>query len=277
MTGILDKIRREWTRATVPRRPLGPGPAGEDKIGLVVYFDYEREFGNPAGKDSAQRGFESVVSILHEHGLRATWNCVGLVGVHYPETIERLIEEGHEIACHTHAHVSPSEVCRSDLHADIAEARSLFKERFGVDLRGFHSPADAWARTLIDILLRLGFEYDIAYEKPGPGRNISLVSDRRYGRLEERRRLLRIPSAGDDWSLFCGDRTPREVAEGWNALLAPDQRGRTFALGFHPWILGMSDGNIRLFRDFLDRVSALEYVRVLTGGEVAKAGLGQLE
>jgi peptidoglycan/xylan/chitin deacetylase (PgdA/CDA1 family) len=270
MTGILDKIRREWVRATVLRRFLGTGPAGRDSIGLVVYLDYEREFGNTAAKEPARRGFESVVSILHEHGMRATWNCVGLVGLHYPETVERLIEEGHEIACHTHSHISPSRVCKSDLHADIAEAKSLFKERFGVDLRGFHSPSDAWSRDLIGVLLRLGFEYDIAYERQGPGRSISLISDRRHGGPKGRRVLLRVPSAGDDWSLFCGDRTPEEIRNGWAGLLTPGHRGETFALGFHPWILGMREGHMRLFRDFVEKVSSLGYVRVLTGREVAE-------
>jgi peptidoglycan/xylan/chitin deacetylase (PgdA/CDA1 family) len=270
MTGFVDKAKRKWTRAMVLRRPVGFGPAGEDRIGLVVYFDHEAEFGNASGKEAGQEGFESIADILKTRAMRTTWNCVGLVGLRYPRTIERLMTDGHEIACHSYAHIRPSEVAKRDLESDVAKAKALFKEKFGVDLKGFHSPADAWSRTLIDCLLRQGFEYDIAYEKPGPNRDISLLSKWRYGFERELPSILRIPTAGDDWSFISKDRTPEEIREDWNTVLHPDNKGKTIALGFHPWVLGMHDSWIGLFRDFIDAVNRADHVRVLTGTEVAE-------
>ena len=90
---------------TTLRYPLCPGPAGFKNISLVIFFDYEREFGYDQkklsayigydeAKVSANKGFLSIMQILRKYKIKATWNCVGLIAHNYPETIDLLISEG---------------------------------------------------------------------------------------------------------------------------------------------------------------------------------------
>jgi len=99
---------------------------------------------------------------LKARSLRCTFFAAGDVAEAYPGLIREILDEGHEIGCHTSRHVpldrqTPAEF-RADIEANVAALRSAGAK----DIRGFRAPIfslvekTAWAYR---ILRELGFAY----------------------------------------------------------------------------------------------------------------------
>ena len=269
-TNIIQKMVRQWRDYTISRIPLEHGPAGKDKISLVIYFDYEREFGNKSAKDSAEKGFHKIIEALKIFNVKATWNCVGLIAKHYPETIEKIIIEGHEVACHTYSHIVPILTERDKLASDIDQAKLIFEKRFNIQLRGFHSPQDAWSKNLIKILIDRNFSYDIVLERKPKVANIHYVRPINYFLHPPTSYLLRIPSLTDDWEIVSKSLPPEAMFAKWREFSSRKYLGRCFAIGFHPWIIGMNSKNMEAFSCFIRLVKLSKNIVTFTGSEIAQ-------
>jgi len=266
LSDISYKIRRKCNNLRTVQLPLGHGPAGKDKISLVLYLDYEREFGHPMAIHTAQAGFERVFHILHSQGIRATWNCVGLIAEHYPETIIRLIESGQEIASHTHNHCNPLNVSTDALISDLSQTKNVFWHRFAINIKGFHAPEDGWRACLADILSGLGYEY--AFDRGMNPRHAALCHDYLSGGRQKGASLLKIPSINDDWAFMEGA-SPREVLSSWQETLDNVPMGSASAMGFHPWVLGRDDAWLGAFAAFLYSALNRRDTVLYTGEEIA--------
>lgn len=269
-SSISQKIIRKWRDFTILKHPLGVGPGGEKKISLVIYFDYEREYGNAEAKYSADRGFKKIIEILKYFDIKATWNCVGLIAERYPETIERIIEEGHEVSTHTYSHIVPLLTRIDTLALDIDKAKMIFEERFNVRLKGFHSPEDAWSKNLVRILIDRQFSYDIVLEKKRKKVNAHYVSLPKYCFLRTHPMLLRIPSVCDDWMIISKNIPPEKMLAYWLSYFSKSHYGQCFAIGFHPWIIGENDKRTEAFTHFIQSVKENENIITYTGNEIAE-------
>src|SRR5881227_644150 len=52
-------------------------------------------------------GVPRILDLLAEYALPATFFVPGLTADRYPQTVERILEAGHEIGHHSYAHFSP--------------------------------------------------------------------------------------------------------------------------------------------------------------------------
>lgn len=250
---------------TTRRTYLQHGPAGPDKISLVVYIDYEREFGSHNAMPTAQKGYEAVKGILKKYGIKTTWNCVGLVAEKYPETINQLLADEHEIASHTHSHIVPLNTDAKSLHRDLIQSKKLFKDRFGVELEGFHSPQDGWSRQLFNILLSLDFKYDIAREKNIQSCHASYLLTNK----SPASKVLRIPSIFDDWTFIENEKISDSVLSGWLENLSQVDKGKTVAIGFHPWVLGQTERRIQMVDSLLGHIIQDKQICIYRGCDIA--------
>jgi polysaccharide deacetylase family protein (PEP-CTERM system associated) len=102
------------------------------------------------------------LSFLRESNSKCTFFVVGNVLRKYPELIQTILEDGHEIACHTNEHIPLDKLgqdgFRRDLDCWFASAKVL-----GIDsVKGFRAPTfslteqTSWAYS---ILKEYGFEY----------------------------------------------------------------------------------------------------------------------
>lgn len=262
------KFKRKWRDISVFRRPLGTGPAGDDKISVVLYFDYEREFGHKEASVSSGRGFHSVISILDEYSLKANWNCVGKLSEVWPETIDSIISKGHEISSHTYAHIVPLMVNDSALYKDIKHFKNEFEKKYNIGIQGFHSPTDAWSKILIKILLENKFTYDLALEPNEKNHNVCFISPYLTNRFEIGNAILRIPSVSDDWKMFTGEMNPEEMLGHWKSYLSEKYFGKTIGIGFHPWVIGRNEKNINAFRQLMAKINTSAFLKTYTGSEI---------
>jgi peptidoglycan-N-acetylglucosamine deacetylase len=93
-----------------------------------------------------------VLDMLADHGVKATFFCVGENVARYPDLYARILLEGHAVGNHTHRHISGWEVTSAQYLADIEACAQH------VDSKLFRPP---YGRVTFDSarkLRRLGYQ-----------------------------------------------------------------------------------------------------------------------
>src|SRR3989338_8016218 len=104
---------------------------------------------------SVKQSGEVILKLLKKHNTKLTFFVVGQFYEWYPELVERIEHEGHEIGYHMHEHEL--------IHSDEVLVRSLKKsERFikRFKPRGFRAPRVSINISYLPILKQYGFTYD---------------------------------------------------------------------------------------------------------------------
>ena len=85
-------------------------------------FDVPREhgvdFSLEEGMKVSVEGTNRILDVLKQNGVKATFFCTGNFAEHAPEVMQRIMDEGHEVACHGVDHWQPSET-------DFARSKEL--------------------------------------------------------------------------------------------------------------------------------------------------------
>lgn len=108
-----------------------------------------------------------VLDILNEYGVKATFFIVADVTGHYPGLVERIVREGHEIACHGLDHactIDPRSkrpiIDRETFERRTIEAKKILEKVSHNRVRGYRAPNAYVAGWMIDVLEKIGFDYD---------------------------------------------------------------------------------------------------------------------
>lgn len=117
-----------------------------------------------AGFDSrVEANTDKILQILCDTPQKATFFTLGWVAEKYPAIVRKIVEQGHEIACHSYAHRRVYEMTAEDFRADTLKAKNLLEAAGGVPVKGYRAPSFSldhrcfWA---FDILAELGFTFD---------------------------------------------------------------------------------------------------------------------
>ena len=78
----------------------------------------------------------------------------------YPDAVDQLVENGHEIALHGYLHERPNELSAEDEQYWLSRCVEVFRQRFGAMARGWRAPSFAFSKYSLAYLLEAGFEYD---------------------------------------------------------------------------------------------------------------------
>jgi peptidoglycan-N-acetylglucosamine deacetylase len=105
-------------------------------------------------------GAQRVRAMLKSFGLRATWFVPGFTIESHPRACEAVVEDGHEVAHHSWAHVPPAQQSRAEEEADLVRANEAIVRLTGRKARGYRSPSWDLSESTIDLLLAHGFLYD---------------------------------------------------------------------------------------------------------------------
>lgn len=106
---------------------------------------------------------ERVLALLASGHAKATFFILGQVASGHPAMVQKIVREGHEIACHGYCHEPVSRQAPEEFRADIRRAKALLEDIAGEVVLGYRAPnfsigrAQAWA---YNILLEEGFRYD---------------------------------------------------------------------------------------------------------------------
>jgi polysaccharide deacetylase family protein (PEP-CTERM system associated) len=148
------------------------GPPG-DRNTLLLSVDFEdwhqlvRRRSGVAGWDrpgpALGRQTESLLALLDELGVHATFFVLGMAARSRPDLIERIAERGHEIGCHGDAHVLVHTQTPHEFAADLRAARSTIELLTGRRPVGYRAPAFSITRDTpwaYEVLVDEGFSYD---------------------------------------------------------------------------------------------------------------------
>jgi len=105
-------------------------------------------------------GARRILALLKALGLRATWFVPGFTIESHPRACEAVVQEGHEVAHHSWAHVPPAQQSREEEEADLVRANEAITRLTGRKARGYRSPSWDLSESTIDLLLAHGFLYD---------------------------------------------------------------------------------------------------------------------
>jgi peptidoglycan-N-acetylglucosamine deacetylase len=105
-------------------------------------------------------GARRILALLKAFGLRATWFVPGFTIESHPRTCEAVVQDGHEVAHHSWAHVPPAQQSREEEEADLIRANEAITRLTGRKARGYRSPSWDLSESTIDLLLAHGFLYD---------------------------------------------------------------------------------------------------------------------
>ncbi len=105
-------------------------------------------------------GARRILAMLKSRGIKATWFVPGFTIESHPGACAAVIEDGHEIAHHSWAHVPPAEQTRAEEEADLVRANEAIARLTGRKARGYRSPAWDLSDSTIELLIAHGFIYD---------------------------------------------------------------------------------------------------------------------
>ena len=105
-------------------------------------------------------GARRILALLKSSGIRSTWFVPGFTIESHPAACEAVVQDGHEVAHHSWAHVPPAQQSREEEEADLVRANEAIARLTGRKARGYRSPSWDLSENTIDLLLAHGFRYD---------------------------------------------------------------------------------------------------------------------
>ena len=113
-----------------------------DKPKILLSFDTE-EFDLPRehgvdisleeGMKVSVRGTNRILDCLKQNQVKATFFCTANFAKNAPEVMKRIIDEGHEVACHGVDHFTP-------LPTDVEQSKKVIEGLYGVHVKGYRQP-----------------------------------------------------------------------------------------------------------------------------------------
>jgi peptidoglycan-N-acetylglucosamine deacetylase len=94
-----------------------------------------------------------LLDTLAEHGVRATFFCIGKYARERPDLVKRIVAEGHTLGAHTDTHADLAKVGSWRSWQECKRSRETLEEIGGVPVRYFRPPWAHMGLTTIPIVL----------------------------------------------------------------------------------------------------------------------------
>lgn len=103
----------------------------------IEEFDMPKEYGYDIAFERqiaiSRKGLTAILDLLKKHNVKATFFSTVVFAQQVPDLINRLIEEGHELASHTYYH--------SDFENEhLKRSKEALEQQFGVTVEGLRMP-----------------------------------------------------------------------------------------------------------------------------------------
>jgi polysaccharide deacetylase family protein (PEP-CTERM system associated) len=109
-----------------------------------------------------ERNTDRILELFAEHGIHATFFTLGWLAERYPGLVKRIVDAGHELACHGYSHVRVTEQTPAEFREDVRLSKQILEDISGGPVLGYRAASysigakNLWA---LDILDELGFRY----------------------------------------------------------------------------------------------------------------------
>ncbi len=109
-----------------------------------------------------ERNMERILSLFAETGTKGTFFVLGWIAERYPQMVNRLVDDGHELASHGWSHVRVVEQNPREFREDVIRTKNILEDVSGKQVRGYRAASysigadNLWA---LDILQETGHQY----------------------------------------------------------------------------------------------------------------------
>lgn len=97
---------------------------------------------------------------LERHDATATYFVVSSMAERYPDAVETLGDDGHEIGSHTHSHRLLTEFDPAERREELRKSKATLEAITGETVTGFRAPAFDFGPDHFDLLAETGYAYD---------------------------------------------------------------------------------------------------------------------
>ena len=160
---------------------------------ILLSFDIE-EFDGPRehgvdysleeGMEVSVEGTNIILDVLKSNDVKATLFCTANFATNAPEVMERILNEGHEVASHGVDHFKPNE-------GDFAKSKEILEKITASEIRGYRQPRMFPVNE--SEIKRVGYDYNSSLNPAFiPGRYMNLNTSRTYFKKDE---VVQIPAS----------------------------------------------------------------------------------
>ena len=106
---------------------------------------------------------DQILETLERNGIKGTFFCVGQLAVQFPEVVKKILQNGHEIGCHSNVHNWLNKMSYEECLSDTKNAVDAIEQCVGKKVLSYRAPAfsigkkNHWA---FDVLAECGIERD---------------------------------------------------------------------------------------------------------------------
>lgn len=185
-------------------------------------------------------GVPRILQSYRELGLKQTFFVPAWCIEQYPQAVEAMVADGHEIGHHGYIHEHMNEISTEEEAFWLRKSSDIIERYTGRRPRGFRAPLYNFSPTTTDLLIDEGFLYDASL----------MGSDIPYLLKGERGTLVELPThwAMDDWPPYVhmSDidysmpiRSPQEAVSVYKAEFdAIWEHGGLLVAVWHPFVSG---------------------------------------
>lgn len=104
-----------------------------------------------------------ILELLRKSDVKATFFVLGWIADRFPELIETISLEGHEIASHGYSHTLLTSMSKEAFGQDLELSKKAIFSACGIDPKGYRAPAFTIVKSTIwalDVLRKQSFVYD---------------------------------------------------------------------------------------------------------------------
>ena len=158
-------------------------------------FDVPKEHGVDftleQGMEVSREGTCRILDVLKQNDVKATFFCTGNFARLAPEVMQRIMDEGHEVACHGVDHWQPKET-------DFVESKQIVEQATGLTVKGYRQPR--MFPVVESEIKRAGYLYNSSLNPAFiPGRYMHLTAPRTPFMKDG---VLQIPASVTPWLRF---------------------------------------------------------------------------
>ncbi len=103
--------------------------------------------------------------LLKKYNIKITVFVLAELVKQNPDIISRIVDDGHEIACHGLNHKLLYNKKYTQIEEELFEARRILQDISGQSVLGYRAPCFSMGDDKFEILKRIGFKYDSSYIK----------------------------------------------------------------------------------------------------------------
>lgn len=181
--------------------PKGTSPSSSKTTGMILLsfdteeFDGPREHGVDFSLEEGMKvsvvGTNRILDCLKENGVKATFFCTSNFAENAPEVLLRILDEGHEIACHGCDHWQPQA-------SDVFRSKEIVEQLIGRTVNGYRQPR--MFPVSDEDIEKAGYRYNSSLNPAFiPGRYMHLTAPRTWFM---RGKVMQIPASVTPWIRF---------------------------------------------------------------------------